>query len=251
MNDGRVDLFKNRLRKGLDLRGLKPIDLSKKTGISESSVSQYLNGTHKPKQNRVYLVAQALDVHVVWLLGYDVTIDGIPVGALTETLVPIEIHHIEKYRACDADGKKYVDYTLDREYRRVREFSGVREPQAEYFKRTIRVYDERAAAGIGNYLTDSSYEELEFPDADIPPKAEFGVRIDGDSMEPEIPDGCIVFVYPRPEIESGQIGIFSFHGKALCKRLDVNHKKQLVRLLSNNPEYPPRAITPEDYLHTF
>jgi len=118
MKNGRIESFAKRLRDGLEIRGMKPIDLSKKTGISESSISQWLKGTHEAKQTGVYKAAIALEVHVAWLMGYDVTMDGVAVGARSDDLTLPEYTHIKKYRVCDDDGKTHVDYILDREYSR-------------------------------------------------------------------------------------------------------------------------------------
>lgn len=70
-----VDSFKNRLNKAITLRGIKPIELSEKTGIDKSKISSYMSGRYKAKQDGVYLLAQALDVNEIWLMGYDVPIE--------------------------------------------------------------------------------------------------------------------------------------------------------------------------------
>ena len=47
-------------------------ELCKRTGIPKSAMSQYINGKFEPRQNRVYLIAKALNVSEAWLMGYDV-----------------------------------------------------------------------------------------------------------------------------------------------------------------------------------
>ena len=64
--------FKDRLRKALNTKNMKPIDLCKRTGISKSVVSYYLAGKSTPKADRLYVICKALDVSEAWLLGYDV-----------------------------------------------------------------------------------------------------------------------------------------------------------------------------------
>ena len=67
-------------------QGMTAVELSTKTKIPKSSISQYLSGYAKPKQDRIYLLASALNVSEAWLMGYDVPIerDGraniIPIG---------------------------------------------------------------------------------------------------------------------------------------------------------------------------
>lgn len=65
--------FSERLRQGLEMRNMKPVDLCSKTGISKSRISQYLKGNFKAKQDSLYLLAKALDVSEAWLMGYDVS----------------------------------------------------------------------------------------------------------------------------------------------------------------------------------
>ena len=73
--DKLVDTFTNRLNKAISLRNIKPIELSEKTGIDKSKISSYMSGRYKAKQDGVYLLAHALNVSEVWLMGYDVPME--------------------------------------------------------------------------------------------------------------------------------------------------------------------------------
>lgn len=64
--------LQDRLREALNDAGMKPIDLSDRTGIPKSMISYYLNGKTKPKADRIYNISVALNVSEAWLLGYDV-----------------------------------------------------------------------------------------------------------------------------------------------------------------------------------
>lgn len=70
--------FNKRLKKAMQLRGINAATLSKKTGIKPPMISDYLSGKYKAKQDKIYLLAQALDVNEVWLMGYDADIERIP-----------------------------------------------------------------------------------------------------------------------------------------------------------------------------
>ena len=54
--------FAQRLREGLDLRGMKQIELATRSGISKYSISHYLKGDWEGKQDAVYELARALNV---------------------------------------------------------------------------------------------------------------------------------------------------------------------------------------------
>ena len=64
--------LKDRLREAMDVRGLRAVDIVEKTGIPKVTVSYYISGKTTPRADKLYLIAQALDVSEAWLLGYDV-----------------------------------------------------------------------------------------------------------------------------------------------------------------------------------
>lgn len=70
-----TESLKNRLKKALSEREMTQQDLADKTGISKSSISQYLSGYAKPKDDRVYAISLALNINEAWLLGYDVPME--------------------------------------------------------------------------------------------------------------------------------------------------------------------------------
>lgn len=63
--------FIERLNSILQKRNLSQADLSKMTGIRSSSISDWLNGKYEPKQDKIAIIANALNVSPVWLIGYD------------------------------------------------------------------------------------------------------------------------------------------------------------------------------------
>lgn len=63
--------FIERLNSILQKRNLSQADLSKMTGIRSSSISDWLKGKYEPKQDKIAIIAEALNVSPVWLIGYD------------------------------------------------------------------------------------------------------------------------------------------------------------------------------------
>lgn len=106
-----------RLKKALSLRNMKQTDLVEKTGIGKSAISQYLSGKIVPKQDKIYLIAQALDVNESWLMGYNVEMDR---GMTTEnsSISLSEKAILKKYRLLDDKGQHTVSTVLDMEYNR-------------------------------------------------------------------------------------------------------------------------------------
>lgn len=68
----RISTFKDRLNEALVIREIRPVDLAKRTGISESTISQYRSGYAEPKANKLDLIAKTLSVDPSWLMGLDV-----------------------------------------------------------------------------------------------------------------------------------------------------------------------------------
>ena len=64
--------FAERLNAIIQEQNIRQIDLCKKTGIGKSAMSQYLRGSFAPKQQKLYDLAEALNVSEAWLMGYDV-----------------------------------------------------------------------------------------------------------------------------------------------------------------------------------
>ncbi|WP_295285707.1 helix-turn-helix domain-containing protein [Veillonella sp.] len=63
--------FINRLKTVMAEHKISQTELAKRTGIRQSSISDWLNNKYDPKQDKVYLLANALNVSPAWLLGYD------------------------------------------------------------------------------------------------------------------------------------------------------------------------------------
>ena len=90
-----------------------------------------------------------------------------------------------------ADGPQLNRLGMDRleEYRRLLlQSDEFREQPAVHRLRSLPVYLQPASAGTGQWLDDALAEEIEVDDA-VPARAEFGVRLAGDSMSPRFADG--------------------------------------------------------------
>ena len=81
--------IKDRLREGMERRGFRAVDLVERTGIPKGTISYYLTGHTKPKADRLYLLAQALDVSEAWLLGYDVPMQRSPESKKNDQLAEL------------------------------------------------------------------------------------------------------------------------------------------------------------------
>lgn len=78
----------DRLRKALEMRGMRPSVLAYRTGISEAAISHYLSGDYVPKSKRMALMAEVLRVSPAWLSGFDVDAER-PGIANNAIIVPV------------------------------------------------------------------------------------------------------------------------------------------------------------------
>lgn len=105
-----------RLVMALNRKGMIAQELSDRTGIHKSSISQYVNGSHAPSNFSAGKMGEVLDVNPVWLMGYDVPmlplqklpgemgVNAERISAYLQELESIAINMSEKYL------KKVVDY---------------------------------------------------------------------------------------------------------------------------------------------
>lgn len=74
----------------------------------------------------------------------------------------------------------------------------------------------------------------------------FGLRIQGDSMEPRICNGDVVIVKKQEDAESGDIVIAMVNGDdAVCKRL-IKYTYGIGLISLNAAKYEPMMYTPEE-----
>ena len=64
-----------RIRKALSIRNMTQSELCRRTKIATSAMSEYIKGLYDPKQDKIYIMAQALNVDPVWLMGFDVPME--------------------------------------------------------------------------------------------------------------------------------------------------------------------------------
>ena len=60
--------FRFRLKQVMEERDISASELSRLSGVGKSDISNYLNGKYMPKQDKVFLLANALGVNPGWLM---------------------------------------------------------------------------------------------------------------------------------------------------------------------------------------
>lgn len=131
------------------------------------------------------------------------------------------------------------------------------EPSSSLFDETwglcrVPLYDVRAAAGEGQFISEENLERFLnltrrfVADLGTVPENLVGLRVMGDSMEPELTDGDIVLVNTHLDDAVAldeDIYVFRLGGELFIKRLQPQ-EDGAATAISTNPAYAPFEIPP-------
>ena len=176
-------------------------------GMSKSTMSALKNGTSRTmSMPKLQKVAEYLGVTVDYLMTGETKSE--PAGEV----VDFSEHEIlRKYRALDERGKYLVRHILDAE---TDYLQAEQDEQPEPVK-IIPLFGDSFAAGTGDVGFSNPFEDYEVPEAS---PAEFAIRVNGNSMEPYLPDGSIALCRKtRPD--DGEVGAFLLDGAFVCKQV--------------------------------
>ena len=208
------------------IKNLTNKDISEITGISISSLDKITSGNNtNPKLETVKLICGALGCKLSDLLDDDNS---------KEEFTLQEINTIKKYRTLDEYGKELVTAVIDIEYKRC---TYKPEPNRDDLI-DISINYAPVSAGLGDELEDyEHWEKVSVPLTPESRKADFILRVDGDSMEPKFSNGDYLLVRKQPAVDIGQIGIFDVDGKGYVKKYGGD------KLISLNPKYKDISTT--------
>ena len=193
-----VDTFQNRLKKAMEIRGIKQVDLVEKTGLDKTLINKYLAGISRARQQKLTLLADTLNVNEVWLIGYDVPMDrDLTIGTNLVTNSAV-----------------------------------------------VFVYGS-IPAGIPMECIEDILDTEEIPvDMLKGGKQYFGLKVRGNSMEPEYLDGDTLILEKADDCESGDDCVVMVNGDdGTFKRVFKNENGIILQPL--NPSYSPMVYSNE------
>lgn len=198
-------------------------------GLKLSTYNGYEVGTSDPKTEFWIAVADRYKVSTDFLLGQTMNRTGTKYGAKSDL--------DKKYEALDEQSKKLVDLVMDFEAERfARE---ILTPPIDLG--TIRHYLYSPAAGPDGMVSGADYEDIPRT-ADMPKNADFCLTVSGDSMEPYLHDGQMIFIAEDAPLGELEVGVFFYHGGVYVKQYAPSYDGS-VYLLSANPEREAANIT--------
>ena len=225
---GRI-IAENRKKKGLSQPELADLLSEQGIDVTAKAISKWETDAREPGLHVFLTLCKLLDIEDI----YDAYFGKNPYSVMN---------------GLNQAGKDKI-----KDYANILRASGLFEPvsniilfrKKEIFK---DIFDDAVSAGTGNFLTDAPKETYEVGDL-APENADFGVRISGDSMEPEYHNGEIAWIQQRDSLCSGEIGIFYLNGEAYIKKL--YDEPDGLRLISLNKKYTPIIIKESDSFKIF
>jgi repressor LexA len=197
--------FGERMRQRREEMGLSRAELAERLGVSRSAVGNYEINVSTPKEEVLLRLFDALDVDPNYLY-CDSYRRG---GGYTQE----ELSLLESYRRLTLTGQQTVQTVVRALGDYQKELGQTLPPEKP---RVIPLYRCPAAAGYAAPVFGEDYDPLPVT-GQVPPGAELAVRIQGDSMEPVIREGSVVYVNHDP-LKNGDVGIFCVDGAMLCKQ---------------------------------
>ncbi len=218
--------FADTLRRLMHENREKQIDIARLLDVSKSTVSAYCSGSQMPRMDKMEQLARHFGVSLGLLLG-------------ASAQAPLPVHEEEKkeeelpvaplYRALNERGQnellRYGRYLVQQP-----EYKADRSSEKIVY---IKHFLVPAAAGYASPIEGEDYENIPL-DPGAPVGADFCITVRGDSMEPFIPDGSLVYVRRGAALQEFDVGIFFVDGDVFCKQWCVDYGGTL-HLLSANP----------------
>lgn len=79
----KMNEFQYRLQKAIAAKGITASELSRLSGVGKSDISNYINGVYIAKQDKCFLLAEALGVDPGWLMTGDEPTDQHVAGTVS------------------------------------------------------------------------------------------------------------------------------------------------------------------------
>ena len=170
--------FGTRLRERREALGMKQSELGRLLGVTGSAIGNYENSVSSPKAEVLYRAFDVLKCDANYLFQDEMRRNP------SDGISPAERDMLQKYRVLDGHGKELIDTILNMVHDRL----AAAVPDVLPRTRIIPLLGNSFAAGVGEPDFGNALEEYEVA-ADV--RADFAVRVNGDSMEPWLPDGSV------------------------------------------------------------
>ena len=230
----RRSFIAGQIKKRMLKLGYTQLELSKRSGVPQNTLSRYMNGISTPKAEYLKNIADSLDVGIDF---FNVPVEQIDPRLDTTSVIKNEIaQKIDKVvskldpEPYQRNVLTYAEGQLDEQEQANKRLAEVHDIFVEYI--AYNYYDHPASAGTGQYLNEVQIETIQLP---VKVDADFVCPIYGDSMEPDYKSGDYVFVKLSVDLPNAAVGVFNYEGEAYIKQLIIEKDKAYLR--SFNKKY--------------
>lgn len=203
-----MSLKNKRLEQGLTLE-----EVGDYVGVGKSTVRKWENGDiQNLKRDKIAKLAEILKINPLAIVYDDYSYDQ----SSNILNVYSELNDIRKQKVYNFAKDQY-----DEQINTVDETSSI-----------YLVGD--TAAGKGLEYTQLNAEQI---NTHVPKGADYALTVRGDSMEPLIEDGDIIFYKEVPVVENGEIAIVEIEGESVtCKKLYLEDDKIILKSINDKYE---------------
>lgn len=199
------------------LKKMTQDQLAKKLGLGKGTISNYESGYRTPQQNRLFELAEALDISIN---------DLFPPTEEKANDINLIYNQLEPPR------QKKVYNFAERQLK-------------EQEQSDVTVYGLSAAGEAIEY--NDQFEIQEEKVSYIPKGTDGALIVKGNSMSPTLEDGELLFFEQTPQVENGEIAVVEIKGEAVTtKRVRYDFEDEEIVLQSINPDYDDMRFKNED-----
>ncbi len=210
---GNKEIMARNIQKYMDLQGIDRTTLSKRLGVSYTTLTDWIKGNTYPRIDKIELLANYF-------------------GIAKSDLVEDKLTDIQSiYNKLHPNRQNKVFNFAQR--------------QLEEQNKVVPLVGSTAANPTELTYGDPIYDEV--VSTDVPEKADCAIIVRGDSMEPMFKDGSIVFYKRQETIESGQIGVVEIDGDGVTlKKVILDYENNQIILRSLNKKYYDRILNNDE-----
>lgn len=229
------------------------VELGKILNLKKSPLTDWKNGVSKPTLEHIIIICNHFSISPNEIFNYHL-------ADFTQNLSNENKAELQNYA-------EYLQYKEEQELAK-KQAENIKETSPNYPTNTIPISEHikeetrldineedqepkkelrilgYTAAGEPIDMPDDTYgleDVIKVPDS---LDADYALSVKGNSMEPRIPNGSLVYVKQQDTVDNGQIAIVSINNTVTCKKFKKT--KNAIRLESINPSYTPIIIDNED-----
>lgn len=223
------EYISNKLKELQKQHGYKQADIVNGTGITQSTLSQYMNGKRLPFEENVQKLASFFDVPM-----YEID----PRFSQFKPIASITLENISDILEKLEENRRIVilDAAKEQLQEQEKERREVSEKVVSLFYDVETVSAAAAASGFGRGFgyDDSDRETIQVDER--PPRHDIATRVSGDSMEPAYHDGDILYLVDKGlTTYNGELAVIAYGDRSYFKKIYT--EKGRLRLISLNDKY--------------